>query len=359
MNNYLFANIATGKLTGKRGGGAPVFTVGEQNPTQIYFLDYAKPGSYPSSIPPLGDAYSFSTNPVNKNSSSLTIRAGSSIGQSIVNQSSWANLPSVVNGTFTGEFQPTGNSVTGAISLNGEISLSPTPVSGVFRIRTSATKWVYLPYFASENDVKNAIFQMFESVIRFTDSGKLDELDEIPIKNVDYNLPPTPPQNWVYRGPLSPQFTADAIFPSFAGNPVLGEASNFNSVWINYVEFINNQERYNKDIQKYNNEVKKFNQQSTLIETPLYVSQTGDFSFYYNIIGFTKPGVTINTNQTFEIDTSTLLAPTGKYANLDFSSPSWNTLLGSENEKEVWLDAVLDNRVVAQGRAIIRKKLSV
>jgi hypothetical protein len=356
MNNYLFANIATGKLTGKRGGGTPVFTVGEQNPTQIYLLDYAKPGSYPASIPPLGDAYSFSINPVNKDSSSLTIRVGSPIGQSIVNQSSWSNLPSVVSGSFTGEFQPTGGAVTGAVSLNGEISLSPTPVSGVFRIRTSATKWVYLPYFASENDVKNAIFQMFESVIRFTDSGKLDELDEIPIKNVDYNLPPTPPQNWAYRGPFD-IVSFEGKFPSSS----LGStnASDFNSVWLNYVEFINNQERYNKDIQKYNNEVKKFNQQSTLIETPLYVSQTGDFSFYYNIIGFTKPGVTINTSQTFEIDTSTLLAPRGKYANLDFSSPSWDTLLGSDNEKEVWLDAVLDNRVVAQGRAIIRKKLSV
>jgi hypothetical protein len=353
MNNYLFANIATGKLTGKRGGGTPVFTVGEQNPTQIYFLDYAKPGSYPSSIPPLGDAYSFSTNPVNKDSSSLTIRVGSPIGQSIVNQSSWSNLPSVVNGSFTGEFQPTGT-VTGAVSLNGEISLSPTPVSGVFRIRTSATKWVYLPYFASENDVKNAIFQMFDSVIQFA-SGELELLDPMPIRNIDYNLPPTPPEDWTYRGPsYSSYFQA---FPMPGTNNL--EPSGFNSTWINYVEFINNQERYNKEVQKYNNEIKKFNLQNKLSETPLYVSQTGDFSFYYNIIGFTKPGVSIDTNQTFDIDTSNLLAPRGKYANLDFSSPSWDTLLGSDNEKEVWLDAVLDNRVVAQGRAIIRKKLSV
>jgi hypothetical protein len=358
MNNYLFANIATGKLTGKRGGGSPVFTVGEQNPTQIYFLDYAKPepingtGGYPASTPPLGDAYSFSTNTVNKNSSSLIIRAGSSIGTSIINQSSWANLPSVVNGKFTGEFQPTGGAITGSVSLNGEILLSPTPVSGVFRIRTSATKWVYLPYFASENDVKNAIFQMFDSVIQFT-SGELDLLDPMPIRNVDFSLPPTPPQDWIYNGPSGTPSTPNSfnVFPA-------PQDSN-NSIWLQYVEFINNQERYNKDIQKYNNEIKKFNQQSTVVETPLYVSQTGDFSFYYNIIGFTKPGVTINTSQTFEIDTSNLLAPTGKYANLDFSSPSWLTLLGSENEKEIWLDAVLDNRVVAQGKAIIRKKLSV
>ena len=357
MNNYLFANLATGKISGKRGGGTPVFTLGEENPTQIYFLDYPKPSSYPSSTPPLGDAFAFSVNPVNRNGIALSLRCGPAIESAIIQQSSWSDLPSTVTGAYTAEYQGT----EGSIGVSGEISLSPTPSSGVFRIRvpykikttisipvqspepsiiigpTQYSKWVYIPYYASESDIAAAISEVYSGLVNLNFG-----LEPLPIIDVSQELP-------------------------------LGIA-----------EFYSSQQRYNKEIEKYNAERQQTDK--------LGVVQSGDFSFFYSISGttatlsetvewidytFTQPGfpVPINTKisktttnaaifsgvPNVEINTLNLTAPYGKYGNLNFNSPAWETFLGSENEKEVWIDAALGSspKVVAQGRAILRKKLSI
>jgi hypothetical protein len=357
MNNYLFANLATGKISGKRGGGAPVFTLGEENPTQVYFLDYPKPSSYSASTPPLGDAYAFSVNPVNKNGVTFNLRCGPAIESAIIDQASWSDLPSTVTGVYTADYQVT----SGKIGISGEISLNPTPSGGVFRIRvpykiktsitygstgfapstttgpTQYSRWVYIPYFASESDIELALSEAYSGLIDF-----IFGISELPIIDVSQQLP------------------------------------------IGLAEYLSSQQRFNKEIEKYNLDKSAKASKANVI-------QSGDFTFFYSISGttipttnvewidstYTPPGsptpVTVKVSKTtttevvfdgvpnVEINTSSLIAPYGKYGNLNFNSPAWETFLGSENEKEVWIDAALGSspKVVAQGRAILRKKLSI
>jgi hypothetical protein len=346
MNNYLFANISSGKLTGRRGGGIPVFTLGEENPSQIYFLDYPKPTSYtPTSYPPLGDPFTISTNTIDKNNSQFTLRAGTAIGPAITAQSSWSNLPNTIAATYTAEYVQTssfpvdsnGQLLSGSISISGEISLSPAPAFSSFRIRAQYTEvrvsrnnyfftnpkftnWVYIPYYASESDIAAALEEMYAGLIEFkviSNSRQLEIID-----------PPTPASS----GP-------DA-FPQ----------------QLQAKDFTLNQQRYNLE--------KSF---GTSTNSPIMVIQSGEFSFFYQINGeaikTTISGATdliaFRDASNVEIDTSRLVAPYGKYANINFNNPAWDTFIGNENEKQIWLDAVLDNKVVAQGPAILRKKLSV
>jgi hypothetical protein len=363
MNNYLFANLATGKISGKRGGGTPVFTLGEENPTQIYFLDYPKPSSYtPTSYPPLGDAFAFSVNTINQTNIPLNIRCGQAIESAIIQQSSWSDLPSTVAGVYTVSYEsPDNDSFIGSsldISISGELSLNPTPTSGVFRIRvpyrqrtgttssesafevptsnsgTLFSKWVYIPYYASDLDIMQAIISVYSGLINLN-SG-LEELPIITAKDFPYQQ----------------------------------------------TELIIGQQRYNKEIEKYN--LEKNSDANKII-----VAQSGDFTFSYSASGIrvvktetnsfewvsnsNEPDkkTLVNTTKTTEIfftgtpnvqiETLNLAAPYGKYGNLNFNNPAWETFLGSENEKEIWIDAALGTspKVVAQGRAILRKKLSV
>jgi hypothetical protein len=346
MNNYLFANISSGKLTGRRGGGIPVFTLGEENPSQIYFLDYPKPASYtPTSYPPLGDPFTISTNTIDKNNSQFTLRAGTAIGSTITSQSSWSNLPNTISATYTAEYLQTtpfpadqnGQFLSGSISISGEISLSPAPAFSSFRIRAQYTtlttlnfsqtiglpqftNWVYIPYYASESDIAAALEELYSRLIDFKVFSSTQLLEIID--------PPNPASS----GPeaFSQQLQAK--------------------------EFTLNQERYNFE--------RAF---GTSVNSPVSVVQSGEFSFFYQITGETiKTTLGASARQpafrgasNVEIDTSRLVSPYGKYANINFNNPSWDTFIGSENEKQIWLDAVLDNKVVAQGPAILRKKLSV
>jgi hypothetical protein len=347
MNNYLFANLATGKITGKRGGGVPVFTLGEENPTQIYFFDYPKPiPPYNASIPPLGDAFTYSPTPINKDSSNLTLRIGTGIESAIIQQSSWSNLPNNAVGVFTIENQ----GFIGFVGISGEISIKPNPADGVFKIRIPYqirettfdngqlrgspptrnyfTQWAYIPYYASEAEIAATLLLLYSEII--TPKSNLS-----PIQGIEYN----------------------EAFP--------GQSS------------------FYLDLEKTNKEIEKYNIDNQPTQDAIKVVQSGDFSFFFSISGTTRTssltrysrvqspttGVSIIetvtefqvllSSQSPEIDTSKLNAPSGKYSNLNFNNPQWESLLGSENEKEIWIDTVLDNRVVAQGKAILRKKLSV
>jgi hypothetical protein len=345
MNNYLFANISSGKLSGRRGGGIPVFTLGEENPSQIYFLDYPKPTSYtPTSYPPLGDPFTISTNTINKNNSTFTLRAGSAIGPAITAQSSWSNLPNTIASTYTAEYVQTsifpifnGPLLSGSISISGEISLSPAPAFSSFRIRAQYrvaraltnsyvlgdpkfTNWVYIPYYASESDIAAALEEVYAGLIEFKIISNSQQLEIID--------PPT---------------------PAISGGDAFSQQ-------LQAKEFTLNQQRYNLE-----------KSSGTSTDSPILVVQSGEFSFFYQITGeaikTTISGATdlivFQGATDVEIDTSRLITPYGKYANINFNNPAWDTFIGNENEKQIWLDAVLDNKVVAQGPAILRKKLSV
>lgn len=296
MNNYIYANLSTGKISRSNSGGIPIFTIGEQNPIQVYFLDYNKPATYNSSIPPLGDPYTYTLEPVNKASSSLIIRLGNKIDSEISSQSTWSNLPTNINFSFGATISDIATSPNTSIKiLNGFVNCSQQPIIGaaecsftVFVISgvgtnstliTSGLETTYtLPYFFSIYDVT----QMADS------------------------------------------------FASLVGI------------------------RTNSTINSYSSEPDPFQGKA--------VYQTSDSSYAFSYRGNSTIRLAVDPltgNPSQSTSTSTFVAASGKYSNLDFTNPAWETILGSNDETEIWIDAILDNKVVAQGPAILRKKLSV
>jgi hypothetical protein len=143
MNNYININLVSGKITRARGGGRPIFTLNESNASQFYILDYAKPSTYTSTE--LGDAFTQTISPVDKDANTLTINIGERIDSAIISNSSWSNLnDSVVSNqsvTFGTSFVDSNyyNTVLGPASTivttttyDAIVSLEPSPVSGYY-----------------------------------------------------------------------------------------------------------------------------------------------------------------------------------------------------------------------------------
>jgi len=290
MNNYIYANLSTGKISRSNSGGIPVFTIGEQNPVQVYFLDYNKPATYNSSIPPLGDPYTYTLEPINKGSSSLTIRLGNRIDSVISSQSSWSNLPTNINFSFGVSVQNVLVSINQSVSvLTGTVNCSQQPISGLatcsFQVSvvtgpdgaTTGLGTSYtLPYFFSIYDVTQ-MADSFASLVGIRTNATINQNSSEP-------------------------------------DPFQGKA----------------------------------------------VYQTSDSGYAFSYRGSSGVRLATNTNApSSSQSTSNLIAASGKYSNLDFTNPAWQTLLGSNQEVEIWIDVILDNNIVAQGPAILRKKLSV
>ena len=95
------------------------------------------------------------------------------------------------------------------------------------------------------------------------------------------------------------------------------------------------------------------------ISSQIKVFQISDlsFSFYYtgnyNFTSF--PSGTTFTVSIQNIDASSNY---GKYGQLDFSSPSWDAIIGSKNEKEIWMEAMIGSDTVSQGVARICRKMT-
>lgn len=61
---------------------------------------------------------------------------------------------------------------------------------------------------------------------------------------------------------------------------------------------------------------------------------------------------------TSTINASNMKSNYGKYGTLDFTSNQWNTILGSKNESEIWLEAMVGGQTISQGPALITKKMT-
>lgn len=262
MNNYLYANLATGKIgRSQTGGGKPIFTIGESNKTQIYFLDYPNP-NYPSQA--LNDGFAFYPQPISQ-SQILTLKVGQAIGQEIISDNTWSNLP---------------ENVSFNISKNGNliyINTSPTAITGGITINAT------LGY--------------------------------------EVGFPPT-------------SFSQSDSFRYFANTPI-------------------SQLKYGLD-----NVAKVFllGDQALSISS---ISQLDDYNivYIYEVSGSVTSGTTILSSG-ITTSNNTLSGPSGKYGTLDFTSPLWENIIGNNNEAEIWIDVMLGSSTVAQGAAILRKRLT-
>lgn len=301
MNNYLYANLVNGKLSRGQGGGTPIFTIGENNPTQIYFMDYDKPASYSSSIPPLGDPYTYTPNPINKNSSTLAVRVGPRIDQQILTQSSWSNLPIAITPTFSANissapytYDGNGNVVQSITVLRGQFSTNQIPVSGSALCSLSIT--IITGYSCRIVNFQQVCDRLYSSYTQ--------------------------------------NFTVPYYFSGYEVTQLADAFATSIGLRTDYV--INARSK----------------EPDPFLSKSVYPISDSGYAFEYR------------GSSSFQIFTqstslsSSFLGSPGKFANLDFSSPAWTALLGNDDEKEIWVDVILDGRVVSQGSALLRNKLS-
>lgn len=316
MNNYLYANLATGKISkgisgGGQSGNLPTFIIGEENKFNLYFLDFPKPSTYPS--PALGDNFFYEpkTQVINTD---ITIRAGTKIGEYIINETIAANannldrtISGIMEGSGSAIFKPTAKATfipgggvydfSGVVSviINGIVSTSgPTPVEGALGP---------LPYYFSSYEIQQVVQKHGDTYVR---------------------------ANYF---PL-------AFFEPLSNNPTL-ISQNFGRLIYTPASAT----------------------AFPIIPGVVTVIQTGDYSYtfnYQNSFSYQMTGAApVAPNSPGSPGgNSSLLGPAGKYGLLNFNSPDWNAIIGSNEEATIWVEIVIANQVVAQGSAILRKRLT-
>jgi hypothetical protein len=296
MNNYISLNLVNGRLGRFSGGGRPRFILGEQNNVQIYFLDYPKPSTYPTES--LGDAFSEITTR-DFNSSNITINAGKRGDSRIISTNTFFNLP---NNFATGvNIQQEINIVRISeiqtrkqVSFSGIISLQPIPEESSLFRITS-----------------------FGSGVGLAGSGTFTPQPGLPF---NFSL-------------TSPYFSFNN--PSEASKIIDENISNIINNTIPELTITRSSEQYRN------------------------ISQISDYSFSFQYI-YLLPifSYTDNFSVSATIDTSRATANFGKYGYLDFSSPSWDAIIGTKNEAEIWMEAMIGSDTIAQGNAIIYRKMT-
>ena len=89
------------------------------------------------------------------------------------------------------------------------------------------------------------------------------------------------------------------------------------------------------------------------------VFQISDYAFSFQYIyQISQYSYTDNFNLSLSLDTSKATANYGKYGSLDFSSSSWDSIIGTKNEAEIWMEAMIGSDTIAQGNAIICRKMT-
>jgi hypothetical protein len=87
--------------------------------------------------------------------------------------------------------------------------------------------------------------------------------------------------------------------------------------------------------------------------------QASDYSFSYFGTQLVT-GVNLTRNPAFlaSLNNVTGVSNPGKYGNLDFSSLNWNSVIGTRKEVPIWMEAMIDNETIAQGNAILCRKMT-
>ena len=85
--------------------------------------------------------------------------------------------------------------------------------------------------------------------------------------------------------------------------------------------------------------------------------QTSDYSFSYfgtQLISASYIIPAFNTT----LNNSSGSAYFGKYGDLDFTSSSWSSIIGTKKEVPIWMEARIGNETIAQGNAILCRKMT-
>jgi hypothetical protein len=86
--------------------------------------------------------------------------------------------------------------------------------------------------------------------------------------------------------------------------------------------------------------------------------QTSDYSYsfysYYAALNASSNGYSISVT----LNNVSASSNPGKYGYLDFSSSSWDSVIGTKVEAPIWMEAVIDGQTISQGNAIICRKMT-
>jgi len=89
------------------------------------------------------------------------------------------------------------------------------------------------------------------------------------------------------------------------------------------------------------------------------VIQNGDYSYSFEYINKTCVATpTDDLGFSILLDSSKASSNYGKYGYLDFSSPNWSAIIGTKKEVPIWMEAMIDNETIAQGNAILCRKMT-
>lgn len=89
----------------------------------------------------------------------------------------------------------------------------------------------------------------------------------------------------------------------------------------------------------------------------LYQASDYSYSFYASEL---ISGSSLASGPSLSITLNNVSASSnpGKYGYLDFSSPNWDSVIGSKKEALIWMEAMIGSDTIAQGNAIICRKMT-
>lgn len=85
--------------------------------------------------------------------------------------------------------------------------------------------------------------------------------------------------------------------------------------------------------------------------------QTSDYSYDYSAT-LTTNGLSGALSLSLTLNNVSASSNPGKYGYLDFSSSSWDSVIGTKVETPIWMEAMIGSNTIAQGNAIICRKMT-
>jgi hypothetical protein len=87
--------------------------------------------------------------------------------------------------------------------------------------------------------------------------------------------------------------------------------------------------------------------------------QTSDYSYsFFGNQNLTFIEVPVDTQINISLNNVSASSNPGKYGSLDFSSVNWTPIIGTKKEVPIWMEAMIDNETIAQGNAILCRKMT-
>lgn len=86
--------------------------------------------------------------------------------------------------------------------------------------------------------------------------------------------------------------------------------------------------------------------------------QTSDYSYSFSASQVVISGVVSPVAFTLTLNNVSASSNPGKYGYLDFSSSSWDSVIGTKVETPIWMEAMIGSNTIAQGNAIICRKMT-